>query len=123
MADDGLDVYELRFGAKARNLLQDAKAKGDRELLGEVAQRFMHTKAGIEANDLLATYFLDRGQFFMAALRFEKIFAMNPERVKVDDMTLFKAALSYRRAGDMKSYGEIWPTLANKIGFKDLKFG
>src|SRR5206468_836644 len=94
MPDEGLDVYEQRFGAQAKNKLLEAKDTGSRELLAEVAQRFLHTRAGIEANDLLATYFMDRGQFFMAALRFEKLFAMNPERVKIDDLTLFKAALS-----------------------------
>src|SRR5207244_8940175 len=101
MADDGLDVYELRFGAKARNQLEDAKAKGDRELLGEVAQRFLHTKAGIEANDLLATYFLDRGQFFMAALRFERLLSVQPARRKLSDLTLSKPALPYRRPRDL----------------------
>ncbi len=108
MPEEGLDVYEQRFGAPAKNKLQAAKANSDRELLAEVAQRYLHTKAGIEANDLLATYFMDRGQFFMAALRFEKMFAMNPERVKVDDLTLFKAALSYRRAGDTKNADSLW---------------
>jgi tetratricopeptide (TPR) repeat protein len=122
MPEEGLDVYEQRFGAPAKNKLADAKATGNRELLAEVAQRFLHTKAGIEANDLLATYFLDRGQFFMAALRFEKLFGMNPERVKIDDLTLFKAALSYRRAGDVKNADATWrklePRLREKGGLK-----
>ena len=115
MPEEGLDVYEQRFGAPAKNKLQAAKANSDRELLAEVAQRYLHTKAGIEANDLLATYFMDRGQFFMAALRFEKMFAMNPERVKVDDLTLFKAALSYRRAGDTKNADSLWRKLEARM--------
>ena len=96
------------FAPPRKISLTTAKSTGNREMLAEVAQRHLHTRAGIEANDLLATYFMDRGQFFMAALRFEKLFAMNPERVKIDDMTLFKAALAYRRAGDMKNADATW---------------
>lgn len=115
MADDGLDVYELRLGAKARVMLEEAKAKGDRELLGEVAQRYLHTRAGIEANDLLATYFLDRGQFFMAALRFERLLEIKPERTKISDLTMFKAALAFRRAGDVKNSEAVWAKLEPRL--------
>src|SRR5262249_29843446 len=74
MPEEGLDVYEQRFGAIAKTKLLEAKTTGNRELLAEVAQRYLHTRAGVEANDLLATYFMDRGQFLMATLRFEKLF-------------------------------------------------
>ena len=77
--DEGLDVYEANYGAQAKVLLDEAKATGDHDKLSEVAQRFLFTKAGIEANDLLATHFLDRGQYFMAALRLEQLLAMNPK--------------------------------------------
>ena len=63
-------MYENMFGDKARTRLREALEKNDREGLADVAQRFQHTKAGFEANEKLATYFLDRGQYFMAALRF-----------------------------------------------------
>ncbi|MCS7045442.1 MAG: PQQ-binding-like beta-propeller repeat protein [Gemmataceae bacterium] len=115
MSEEGLDVYELRHGAKARAMLEDAKARGDVALLGEVSQRYLHTKAGFEANDLLATYFLDRGQYFMAALRFEKLLAANPERFKISELMLFKAALAYRRAGDVKNAEAVWAKLEPRL--------
>ncbi len=62
MPADGLAVYEVRFGNKAKDQLDKAKKHGDRELLAEVAQRYCHTKAGIEANELLATLFLRTGR-------------------------------------------------------------
>src|SRR5262249_6124790 len=99
MSSQGLEVYEVDYGAEARRLLNEAKKKGDRETLADVAQRYMHTRAGLEANELLATTFLDRGQFFSAALRFERLLGANEERFKASDLTLFKAALAYRRAG------------------------
>lgn len=115
MPDEGLDAYEQRFGAKAKMILDEAKKKGDRDGLAEVSQKYLHTRAGIEANDLLATYFLDRGHFFMAALRFEKLLNMKPERAKTTDLTLFKAALSYRRAGDTKNADDTWKRLEPKL--------
>src|SRR5438132_861996 len=99
---EGLEVYELRYGARAKDKLDDAKQRGDRELLAEVAQRYCHTKAGIEANELLATLSLARGQNFMAALRFERILGMAPERTKLSELTIFKAALALLRDGVKK---------------------
>jgi outer membrane protein assembly factor BamB/tetratricopeptide (TPR) repeat protein len=115
MPDDGLDVYEQRFGGKARKLLDEAKKKGDFDALGEVAARYLHTQAGAEANELLATHYLDRGQFFLAALRFERQLALNPKRVPVSDLTLFKAALAYRRAGDVKNSERLWKQLTPRL--------
>jgi outer membrane protein assembly factor BamB/tetratricopeptide (TPR) repeat protein len=115
MPEEGLDFYEVRVGAKARQLLDESKKKGNFEQVAEVAQKYLHTKVGAEANDLLATYFLDRGQFFMAALRYERLLALNPKRVQVPDLTLFKAAFAYRRAGDVKSAERLWGLLYERI--------
>ncbi len=115
MPAEGLAVYEITVGATARNLLAEAKRKGDRELLADVAQRYMHTRAGIEANDLLATTFLDRGQFFTAALRFDRLLHLKDDRYKPADLTLFKAALAYRRAGDLANAERIWNTLEPRL--------
>jgi outer membrane protein assembly factor BamB/tetratricopeptide (TPR) repeat protein len=115
MPDEGLDFYEVRVGGKARQLLDEAKKTGNFEQVAEVAQKYLHTKVGAEANDLLATYFLDRGQFFMAALRYERLLALNPKRVQVPDLTLFKAAFAYRRAGDLKNSERLWEKLKGRI--------
>jgi outer membrane protein assembly factor BamB len=120
----GLEAYELAHGAEAKLKLDDAKKKGDRDLLAKVAQRYCHTKAGIEANEILATLFLARGQVFTAALRFEKLLHANPEWAKINDLTLFKAAVAFRRAGDKKNENETWDRLAKKLESKQgLKIG
>lgn len=113
---EGLEAYEVEFGPRARDLLAEAKKKGDRELLADVAQRFMYTKAGLEANDLLATSFLDRGQFFTAALRYERLLVLPEDRYRPSDLTLFKAALAYRRAGDGTNAERVWKRLQERIG-------
>jgi outer membrane protein assembly factor BamB len=115
MALEGQNTYDIRFGGQARQMLDEAKKKGDLRQLAEVAQRFMHTKAGAEANDILATSLLDRGQFFSAALRFERLMEANPERIKLSDLTLFKAALAFRRAGDVKRSDETMKKLEVRV--------
>src|SRR5262249_33504483 len=51
----------------------------------------------------------------MAALPFERLLAMPAERSKADDLTMVKAALAYRRAGDVKNSTELWKKLEEKI--------
>jgi outer membrane protein assembly factor BamB len=96
----GLNTYELRYGSMARKMLDEAKKSGNRAALGEVASRYLHTKAGAEANELLATSFLDRGDYFPAAMLFRRMLGADPAKAKVSDLTLFKAALAFRRAGE-----------------------
>jgi outer membrane protein assembly factor BamB/tetratricopeptide (TPR) repeat protein len=115
MPADGLAVYEVRYGNKAKDRLDTAKKRGDREMLADVAQRYCHTRAGIEANELLATLFLARGQNFMAALRYEKLLAMDPARTNLSDLTLYKAALAFRRVGDEKNGDAAWKKLEGNL--------
>lgn len=124
MLIEGLQTYEVAYGAEAKGLLDEAKRAGNNEALKEVAQRFRHTKAGIEANEILATLDLARGQVFTAALKYEQILSMNPDWAKVSDITLFKASLAYYRAGNKKNYDETWKRLqANLQGKPGLQVG
>jgi outer membrane protein assembly factor BamB len=119
MESAGLDVYEQRYGPKALALLREAKENGDEELLSEVAHRYFHTKAGVEANERLATMLLDRGQYFLAALRFGQMLKLSQERYPTSPLTLFKAAFSYRRAGDKEKSEAVWKKLDDKLVGKD----
>ncbi len=123
METEGLEAYEQAYGADARTLLDEAKKSGDRELIAEVAQRYCYTKAGIEANEIYATTCLARGQVFTAALRFEKLLQMNQERAKASDLTLFKAAVAFRRAGDTAKFEETWERLQKNLDNRPLKVG
>src|SRR5205823_13764322 len=121
---DGLEKYEPAGGADAKNKLDDAKKRGDMQAFAGVAQKYCHTKAGIEANEILATLFLARGQVFTAALRYEKLMQMNPEWATINDLTLYKATLAFRRAGDKKNADETWERLQkNLVGKGGLKVG
>ncbi|HBJ38001.1 MAG TPA: oxidoreductase, partial [Planctomycetaceae bacterium] len=50
----GIDIYELRYGPEARELLNGAAASRDWESVAEVRRRFFHSEAGRDATALLA---------------------------------------------------------------------
>ncbi len=75
MPDKGRELYELKFGADARQLLDRALDARDLPALVEVTRRYFHTSAGYEATMLIGRYYLDQGRPLAAALRFERLVA------------------------------------------------
>ncbi|HJT75662.1 MAG TPA: PQQ-binding-like beta-propeller repeat protein, partial [Gemmataceae bacterium] len=125
MSDKGLEYYRLSYGAAARDMLRQARAGHDPELLAQVARRYLYTDAGAEATALLASYHLDRGRFSMAAVYFERLIA----RQGIDKLapeTLLQAALAFHRVGARGDKGtaekyrqlaeEVWKELAAQAG-------
>jgi outer membrane protein assembly factor BamB len=100
---EGLQFYQQAEGASAAQLLDDArKANYDIAMLADLSQRYFYTKAGAEGTILLATIYLERGNFVEAAYAFERLLP----RKDVDDLftarTLFKACLALKRSGDAR---------------------
>lgn len=73
MPDKGRELYELKFGADARQMLERALETRDFTQLVEVTRRYFHTSAGYEATMLIGRYYLDQGRPLAAALRFERL--------------------------------------------------
>lgn len=107
MPADGLQVYELRYGNRAKALLNDAKAANNTQMVAEVALRYLHTEAGAEATNILGTYYLDRGSYVMAALCYERLLG-RPDAGKLNTLSLFKAALAFHRAGETAAADRAW---------------
>ena len=112
MPADGLQIYELRFGNRAKALLNDAKAASNTQLIAEVALKYLHTEAGAEATNILGTYYLDRGSYVMAALCFERLLGRQ-DAAKLSPLSLFKAALAFQRAGDKNNAERAWTRLSD----------
>jgi len=112
----GLEAYERAYGPQARKMLTDAGKKEERVV--EVAQRYYHTKAGIEANEWFAELRLAQGQVFVAALRFEKLLSVKHAQSQISDVTLFKAAIAFHRSGDSKNFEQTWKRLTANIESK-----
>jgi outer membrane protein assembly factor BamB len=75
MTDKGREFYELKFGADARQMLEQALDNRDILQLVEVTRRYFHTQAGYEATMLVGRHYLDQGRPLAAALRFERLAA------------------------------------------------
>jgi len=73
MPREGRELYELQYGSRARQLLEEATAAGDAQGLAEVSRRFFHTRAGYEATFLLGMYHLDHGQPLYGALTLQRL--------------------------------------------------
>lgn len=67
------ELYELQFGADARELLNIAAASGDISQLTEVTRKYFHTEAGYEATLLLGRLQLDRGHPLAAAMCLQRL--------------------------------------------------
>ncbi len=73
MPPDGLQAYQLQFGASAQQKLNAAIASGDAKELEEITRRFFHTQAGYDAELLLGRHWLDHGEPLSAALCFQRL--------------------------------------------------
>jgi outer membrane protein assembly factor BamB/tetratricopeptide (TPR) repeat protein len=98
---EGLQFYQQAQGGNAAQLLEDArKANYDLAMLSDLSQRYFHTRAGAEGTVLLATIYLERGNYIEAAHAFERLLP----RKDIDDLftarTLFKACLALKRSGE-----------------------
>jgi outer membrane protein assembly factor BamB len=96
---EGLEFYRLQNNQKAADLLKQAKETSDAALLGKIATSYLHTDAGAEAIELLATRRMDRGEFEAAALLFERLMQRDGVE-KVGILSLFKAKLAFSRCRD-----------------------
>lgn len=88
------ELYEWAYGNEARQLLEKAKASGDLSAVGEVARRFFHTPAGFEATDCLATRWLDRGEYALAAKAWRRLDADGRHHGRMSESIRRKAEIA-----------------------------
>src|SRR5262245_7957243 len=118
----GREFYQVRYGQSAEDKLKEGLEKNDPQILAEVANRFLHTKAGGEATGYLGSYYLDRGSYLMAALFFEKLLART-ENEQPPAKVLFRAALAFQRAGEIASAEKYWRLLADAAPREGVELG
>ncbi|MCS6865653.1 MAG: PQQ-binding-like beta-propeller repeat protein [Gemmataceae bacterium] len=98
---EGLQFYQQLQGQNAANLLDDAiKANYDLAMLSDLSQRYFHTKAGAQGTILLATIYLERGNYLEAAYAFERLLPRTDIADLFTPLTWFKACLAFKRSGD-----------------------
>lgn len=89
--------YERQYGGLAQQLLLETRRNGSTERLVEVATRFLHTRAGADAANALATWHVDRQEFALAVRWFHELDASGAEIAR-DPRWRLKAALAARQA-------------------------
>jgi outer membrane protein assembly factor BamB len=117
----GLEAYEIAYHDAAARMLNEAKGKHDPQMLMETVRRFRYTKPGGEALELLGAYALDRGEFDLAAVCYQRLLERSKDKPSKD--LLFKAALAYRFAGNTSLEQQTLTKLADAIGGGTFKSG
>jgi hypothetical protein len=131
LPSEGLAFYVRRYGKDAEGRLREAKDQSDPEILAEVCKRYFHTPAGAEAMMLRGSFHLDRGEYELAALCFERLLTRRGGPQQPDPVLLFKAVLAHQRGlaarGDQgradedtrrteARINELWKKLADQLG-------
>jgi outer membrane protein assembly factor BamB len=125
---EGLEVYKAygEAGPKAAEYLKKAKDASTTEDrladLGLVVRNYLHTDAGGEAADLLATHYMDRGDFRTAARFYNLLLTRAGAADDLSPETLFRAAYAFNQAGDKAGEAFIWQA-ARARGVRQIKFG
>jgi tetratricopeptide (TPR) repeat protein len=115
---DGKDLYEVKYGGTAAELLKKAKKNGDPGLLNHITKKYAHTKAGAEAIKLLGDYKFDRGEYMPALLCYSKLISRMGEE-QVPSTILAKAAWAAHLAPPSSS-GQNTITSSNVPSEKEL---
>ena len=78
------ESYELRYGAEAKQLLNEAIQKSDYSMMADIVQRYFHTPSGYLATMLLGHHHLQQGRPIAAAFAFQRIVDDEQARKKHD---------------------------------------
>lgn len=95
---EGKASYDLQYGARAKQMLAEAVAKGDLSAIAEVSRRFFFTKAGAEATFLLGRHFLDQNRPQAAAMCFERLSIVPEAAAKLEPALSLSLATCWLRA-------------------------
>ena len=124
---EGRQFYEQEYGSLATTLLkQGVEAGYDKPILGDVAQRYFHTKAGAQATLLLASLDLEAGNYTEAAYGFVRLQSRPDAAEILTPRVLLKAAMSFRRSGDARqaeSVASLWERLEKSYPRDGLQIG
>ena len=125
---DGLEAYKVykEAGPRADEYLKKAKDAPTVEerlaLLGLIVRNYLHTDAGGEAADLLATHHMDRGDFRTAARFYALLLTRAGGADALPADVLFRAAYAFDQADDKANEEVVWQS-AKSRGIREIRFG
>ena len=123
---EGQEAYQVEIGAKADEYLKKAKDASTVEdrlaNLGLVVRNYLHTDAGGAAADLLATHYMDHGDFRTASRFYGLLLTRAGGADALAADVLFRAAYAFDQADDKADEDVIWQS-ARSRGIRDIRFG
>ncbi len=128
LPSEGLEVYKAysEAGPKAAEYLkkaEDATTTDERlDYLRLVVREYLHTDAGGQAADRLASHFMDSGDFRTAARYYNLLGTRAGGFDSLPPDMLFRAAYSFRQTDNKADEDLVWQSLHNR-GVREIKFG
>lgn len=100
---EGLDAYELLYGAVARRQLDAALQSGDVGEVAKVVRQYFHTSAGYEAALVLAQLEADQGHRLAAAQWYQELLRAPRAVERFEPQLSVLAGLNYLAAGNREA--------------------
>ena len=123
MPREGRDLYEMEYGARARQRLAEALASGDADDLAEVSRRFFHTQAGYEATLLLGLDHMDHGHPLAGALSLQRLREATAGAEQFEPTLSFALATCWLQSGLSEKAKEVLSALKGQVGSGSVEVG
>lgn len=109
--------YQRQYDGLARQIWEAARDTGDSQRIAEVASRYFHTQAGLEAAGYLVSKHIERGEWALAAVWLKRLNS-HPSAGDFPPAWYLKAAFAFRKAGMKPDADEM---IANLNGLEVLQ--
>ena len=116
------ELYRLRYGVQAKQLLEQAIAAGDFDGVSQVMQRFFFTRAGFDAAMLLGHHYLDQGRPVAAANCFKRIATSREARAVHDPEASVLLATCWMMVGSRKRATDVLVDLRRNTRKNSIRF-
>jgi outer membrane protein assembly factor BamB/lipopolysaccharide biosynthesis regulator YciM len=127
MPPRGREIYEIKFGIKAKELLARAVAKQDIDEIRRISATYFHTQAGYAATMLLGRYSFDAGEPLAAAFCYKRIIDTPEARAIYQPQVYLLLANAWNFAGEsdkaatvLREFSKRFPEAKLQVAGRDL---
>ncbi len=116
------ELYELRYGIQAQQLLDKAVAELDYFQMSQIMRRFFYTRAGFDATMLVGYFHLDQGRPVAAAFCFKRIVDVEEARAIHDPEASVLLATCWMLVNDENKATEVLVALKSRGANQRINF-
>ncbi|MGD9127221.1 MAG: PQQ-binding-like beta-propeller repeat protein, partial [Planctomycetia bacterium] len=109
-----MELYELQFGAQAKQFLKEAMQAGNTRAPADISRRFFYTEAGIEATWLAGLASMDEGRWKAAVLAFDRFKKVPHVASRYEPLLSILKSLCMEQAGQSKLAEKAWQGLRER---------